>query len=105
MERIGDGKDNFVYEEIAKAYHPCNDVRVIWICEHVVQASREVGARLFMFRHFPTLLNVAREIVVAVVNMWSGVSMIVIVSSFLSHVYYFVGLAMQCQRRDHGLRE
>jgi hypothetical protein len=27
--------------------------------------------------------------------------MIVIVSSFLSHVYYFVGLAMQCQRRDH----
>ena len=56
-----------------KAYHPCDDVCITWICEHVVQPGREVGARLFMLWNFPTLLNVPREILVGVINITPSV--------------------------------
>ena len=73
-----------------KAYHPCDDVRITWICEHVVQPGREVGARLFMFRNFSTLLKVAREILVGVVDVPpSVVGGIIIMPSFLGHTVHF----------------
>ena len=70
-----DGKDKFVSASITSrlAYHPCNDVSIIWICKHVVQPGREVGARLFMLWNFPTLLNVPREILVGVINITPSV--------------------------------
>jgi len=73
-----------------KSYHPSDDVRITWVCEHMVQSGREVGARLFMFRNCSSLLKVEREIMVGVVDV-ASVGSIIIMPSFLGHTVHFVG--------------
>ena len=60
------------HSEVLFSYHPCDNVRLIWLWQYPVQFGREIGAWLFVFGQASTSLNMAREIAVGVVDMmWS----------------------------------
>ena len=66
------------------SYHPCDNVRVIWIREKLVQFGRKVIARLFALDHCSTLLDVAREISVRMVDILPSHIVFFLIDPFLS---------------------
>ena len=60
------------HSEVLFSYHPCDNVRIIWLWQYPVQFGRKIGVWLFVFGQASTSLDVAREIAVGVIDMlWS----------------------------------